>query len=142
MNIFLRIAILILAISTCLTIIKLLIKRKISERISLLWIIGYFLIIIVSVDPILLDKLSELVGIDYPPSLLFLISTLILLSICLLHSIQISTLNAQIRELTQYVVIKDLEHNKMGDLDIKYKEAELFELTKGEEEIRDNELGK
>lgn len=142
MNIFFRVIILTLAISTSLIIIRLLIKKRISERISLLWIIGYFLIIIVSIDPVLLDKLSEFAGIYYPPSLLFLISTLVLLSICLLHSIQISTLNAQIRELTQYVVIKDLEHKKMDNSDIKYKEAELLEILKTEEDIRDNELGK
>lgn len=142
MNIFLRILILTLAITTSLIIIRLLIKKKISERISLLWIIGYLLIIVVSIDPVLLDELSKFAGIDYPPSLLFLISTLVLLTICLLHSIQISTLNAQIRELTQYVVIKDLEHKKMDNLGIKYKEAELLDISKDMEGICDNELGK
>jgi len=104
---FLRIVILALGTGFAISVVHLLIKNKISERNSLIWLLGSVVVFIFSIDPLLLDKIAKSVGVDYPPTLLFLIAILILLFITLYHSVQISTLNAQVRELTQQFAIQN-----------------------------------
>lgn len=137
LNNILRIFILLLGISCFLIILKLLVKKKIGERASLLWLFGALVILIASFVPGLLDEISSLVGIDYPPSLLFLLSTLILFIICFMHSVQISTLNAQLRELTQHVAVKEICQDNM--MNIKHKEIIETSNAKDEEDIKTND---
>jgi hypothetical protein len=89
------------------TVLYLLIKNMLNEKISLLWLFGSLVVFIISIFPSKLDELAHAIGIDYPPSLLFLLSILLLLFICLYHSVQISILNQQIKELTQYISIEE-----------------------------------
>lgn len=91
-------------ISVC-AIIFLLVKRRINERNSLFWLFGALIILALSTMPEMLQYMADLAGVDYPPSLLFLLSTLIMLFIILYQSIQISILQDRLRELTQQVAI-------------------------------------
>lgn len=86
-------------------VISLLVRGKINERNTLVWLSGSILILIVSANPDLLDWIALHVGVDYPPSLLFLFSVLVLLLVVLYQSIQISMLNEKIKELAQYISI-------------------------------------
>lgn len=104
---FFRIVVLFCGAMFTFTVIRLLIKKKINEKVSLLWLIGSIIVFIISVVPSLLDKISYLIGVDYPPSLLFMAGILIILFICLMHSVQISILNNQIKELTQQIIIQE-----------------------------------
>lgn len=114
---FFRVVILFCGIMFTFTVIRLLIKKKISEKMSLLWLIGSMIVFIISVVPSLLDKISQFIGVDYPPSLLFMAGILIILFICLMHSVQISILNNQIKELTQQIIIQECK-NKDNKSDI------------------------
>jgi hypothetical protein len=105
----------------------LLINRKFSERESIIWLIGAIGGLIVSIFPKILDTLAIVVGVDYPPSILFLGCTITLFLICLYCSIQIANLNAQVRELTQSIAIRNIEYPECINCKIKYKEVELFE---------------
>lgn len=109
---FFRIVILLLGVMFTFTVIRLLINKKINERVSLLWLVGSALILVLSIVPSTLDKISSVIGVDYPPSLLFMLGMLIILFICLMHSVQISILNNQIKELTQQVIIKECKDDK------------------------------
>ena len=95
----------------CGSIFYLLIKRKINERNSLFWLIGAFIILALSAAPEILEVFAGIVGVDYPPTLLFTLSILILLLIVFSQSIQISVLNEQLKELTQHVAIFGQENN-------------------------------
>jgi len=86
-------------------VLYLLVKRKISERNSLLWLLCALIILTLSAIPDILGVIAHIIGIDYPPSLLFLLSTLILLYISLNQSIQISKISEQLKELTQNYAI-------------------------------------
>lgn len=97
------------------TVVFLLIKRKISERNSLLWLSGALAILILAVVPDFLDEVSLLLGIKYPPSFLFLISTLVLLYMSLTQSMQISRLTDQLKELTQRYAISQLKESLNND---------------------------
>jgi hypothetical protein len=67
------------------------------------WLIGLGAILTISANPEWLDRLAYLLEIDYPPSLLFLFSNLILLLLVLYQSVQISLLNEKVRQLTQHI---------------------------------------
>lgn len=112
----LRIIILCLGSAFTLTVIGLLTKKKITERNSMLWLLGSLMIFIFSIKPYIIDRIAALIGVDYPPTLLFLAAILTLLLINLHHSIQISLLSAQIREITQWLAVKEiLEKEKMTE---------------------------
>lgn len=106
MNSVLGLFILACGIGFTLTVVFLLLKKKISERNSLAWLAGSVTILILSADPSLLDAAAEKLGIHYPPTLLFLFATLILLIMVLYQSIQISELNEKLRQLAQQVSLQ------------------------------------
>jgi hypothetical protein len=81
-------------------------KRKISERNSIPYVIGLILIIILIVFPGLLDSIAFTLGIDYPPALLFLFSILYLFVLNIRQTIQLSVFSEQIRELSQHIALK------------------------------------
>ncbi len=87
------------------TVIRLLVKRRINERNSLFWLAGSLLILMLATAPNILDIVSRTIGVDYPPTLLFLLSILVILFILLYQSIQISILQEKCRELTQLLAI-------------------------------------
>lgn len=115
MNTNLRLVILFCGICFLFAIVRLLIKKKFNERASLIWLFSAMIVFVVSMFPKILDVFAKFVGVDYPPSILFLIAILILLFICFYHSVQISMLNTQVREIAQKVAIGELERSEMKD---------------------------
>lgn len=103
--------ILICGITFSCAIIRLLLRKKISARNSVAWLLSAAAILIVSANPGWFDRLAGLLGVSYPPSLLFLFSTLVLLVIVLYQSMQISVLNEKLRQLTQHVALLDPERD-------------------------------
>jgi hypothetical protein len=94
-------------------IIRLLIKRRINERNSAAWLLGAIAILVVSANPNWLDWVAGKLGVDYPPTLFFLFSTLVLLIIVLRHSMQTSVLNEKLRQLAQHVALQDNKIRQM-----------------------------
>ena len=101
----LRIVVLAIGIAFVIMAFKLLISGKMSERASLPWIACSLLVILLSIFPYSIDRIAAFVNIDYPPTLLFLISILIILLLLLYQAIHISILQNKIRELTQTISI-------------------------------------
>lgn len=89
----------------CLIVITLILKNKISERSSVIWLGGSLIILLMAGQHKILDRVAEFLNIAYPPSLLFLLSTLILLLCSLYQSIQISKLNSKIKDISQYLAL-------------------------------------
>ncbi|MBP1154249.1 MULTISPECIES: DUF2304 domain-containing protein [unclassified Paenibacillus] len=87
------------------TVVILLMKHKISEKISMVWLSGSLVIFVLSGNHEVLDWIAGLLGIQYAPSLLFLFSTLVLLLIVLYMSIQVSNLNDKLKELGQFMAL-------------------------------------
>ena len=105
MSIALKFTILVLGAVFVVTVIYLLIRRKISERNSFLWLAGALIILLLSTIPDILQILAHVTGVDYPPTLLFLLSILVILFMLLNQSIQISVLQDKCKELTQQLAI-------------------------------------
>lgn len=111
MSSILKIFILICGLLFVGVVVSLLVRKKINERNSLLWLVASIFILVLSAIPELLQVLANVIGVDYPPSILFLFSTLILLLVVLSQSIQISGLAEQVKELTQHVAIQNFKSN-------------------------------
>jgi len=93
-------------------VLSFLIRKKINEKNTLVWLGSAVLILILAVNPNMLDDLAGFVGISYPPTLLFLLSLMVLLMLNLYQSIQISTLHDRIKELSQYIALRDAHESQ------------------------------
>ncbi len=86
-------------------VLRYLITRRLSEKNSLFWLSGALAILVLGACPEAVDSLARRVGVAYPPTLLFLLSTLVMLVILLHHSVELSTQQAKLRELTQQLAV-------------------------------------
>lgn len=105
MNIQLRLFILACGILFDIVLVNLLVKKKISEKNSVIWFVLSIFIFILSAFPGIVDFIAGMLGIDYPPTLLFLLSILLIFYMILNHYIQLSKVSSQLKEVTQQVAI-------------------------------------
>lgn len=82
-------------------VLELIRRGKLKERYALLWLFSGVILLILSLSRGLLEFLSRLVGIYYPPSLLFLIAFIFLLLITLHFSSVISGMSEKNKRLAQ-----------------------------------------
>ncbi|WP_341281424.1 DUF2304 domain-containing protein [Paenibacillus sp. FSL H8-0537] len=76
-------------------------KNLFSEKESFFWMIGAFFLFVLSIFPKTIDVISRVLGIAYPPSLLFLIAFIFILFLLFRQSQQISIMNDRFKELVQ-----------------------------------------
>lgn len=88
-----------------LTILELVRRQKLKEQYSLLWILMGILLLIISMNVRLVEKLAGWLNIEYAPALLFLFGLLFCFVFILHLTIVISKLNQQVLRLTQEVTI-------------------------------------
>jgi len=95
-------------------VLELIRRGRLKERYSLLWLFSGIVMLILSLWRGLLDSVSHLIGIYYPPSLLFLIAFVFLLFITLHFSSVISGLAEKNKRLAQEMALlrKELEDGK------------------------------
>jgi len=86
-------------------VIELIRRGRLKEKYSLLWLLAGTMLLILSASRELLEYLSRLVGIFYPPSLLFLLAFLFLLLITLHFSVVISGLSEKNKKLAQELAL-------------------------------------
>lgn len=94
-------------------------KNKLSLDESILWVIGAVVILIFGCDPDLIIILANWVGIDYAPSLLFLLAIAFLLLLSMRNSMFISELKEKNKELIQNNAllderVRELEKDELG----------------------------
>ncbi|MBK5244423.1 MAG: DUF2304 domain-containing protein [Eubacteriaceae bacterium] len=76
-------------------------KHMMSQGESILWMIGACFILILAIFPKIIIYLSKIVGISYPPSLLFFLTSAFLLILLFRNSQQLSVLSEKNKELIQ-----------------------------------------
>ncbi|MBP3920869.1 MAG: DUF2304 domain-containing protein [Bacilli bacterium] len=86
---------------------------KFSVNESIFWICGGILILILSIFPKIIDFLALKLGIDYPPSLLFMICNIFLIFMCFRNNRRIAEQQEKIIELAQQLtLLKSKDGNK------------------------------
>lgn len=86
-------------------VLELVRRRRLREEYSLLWLGTAFAMLIVSGWRDLLHGLAELVGIFYPPNLLFLLAVLFMLLLMLYFSVVITRLTQENKEIAQEMAL-------------------------------------
>jgi hypothetical protein len=95
-------------------VLELIRRGRLKERYSLLWLFSGAVMLVLSLSRDLLEYIARLVGIFYPPSLLFLIAFVFLLLITLHFSAVISGLSEKNKKLAQEIA---LLRQALDDLD-------------------------
>lgn len=91
-------------------------RGLLKEKYSVLWISLTMVVFVLSMWQEILHKISALLGVAYPPSLLFLIAFMFVLLILLHFSVVISVLTERSKTLTQEVTLLKEELNRKNDL--------------------------
>ncbi len=87
------------------TVVELIRRGRLKEKYSILWLLAGGVLLLLSISRDLLEYLSRLAGIYYPPSLLFLLAFLFLLLITLHFSVVISGLSEKNKQLAQEIAL-------------------------------------
>lgn len=106
------------------SVIDLIRRRRLKEQYALLWLASSTLLLALSIWKGLLDKISHMVGVAYPPSLLFFVAFLFLLLIVLHYSVVISALSEKNKKLAQEIGILKARGQGPGVRDQSVKEEE------------------
>jgi len=100
-----KIFVCILGIAVLLYVVNLVRTKKLKEKFALLWLVFATLLVIAPLSIEVVDKVAELVGVDYPPALLFVVGFIIFLLIFFQFSVSISRLNDQLKIIIQEIAI-------------------------------------
>lgn len=76
-------------------------KKKLSEKESFFWICGSILMLLLSIFPNIINKFSNMLGIVYAPSLLFLLGIIFTLGLVFRLTMYITKIQQQNKELAQ-----------------------------------------
>jgi hypothetical protein len=95
----------IVAIALLIVILELIRSRRLQERYAILWLVTGTTILILSVWRSALVEISDLIGIAYPPTALFVLGSLFILVVLLHYSTVISQLSEQNRILAQRLAL-------------------------------------
>ncbi|RMI13266.1 DUF2304 domain-containing protein [Cellulomonas triticagri] len=90
-------------------IVYLLRSRRIREKYAAAWILLAGAVVVVGAIPSVLARLADLLGVETPVNLLFLVSGVVLLIVCVQFSVEISQLEEETRTLAEEVALLRLD---------------------------------
>ena len=99
--------------SVLVAVIELIRRGRLKEKYSLLWLFAGSVLLLLSASRDLLDYISHLLGVFYPPSLLFLLAFLFLLLITLHFSVVVSGLSEKNKHLAQEIAMLRQEMDRL-----------------------------
>src|SRR3972149_2927460 len=114
---FIQIFAIIFSLGVFIGIVDLIRRGMLKEQYAILWLVSAVVLLGLSLWRELLHLIAALLGVAYPPSLLFLVAFLFLLLIVLYFSVIISSLSERNKKLSQEIAIFKTffeEHKKEG----------------------------
>ena len=100
-----RIYFIIVALAAVIYVVSVVRKNKFSIKESFYWFIASIIMLILAFFPKVLDNVAIYIGVNYPPSLLFVICVVFLLFINFRNSKRIAEQQEKIVELGQQIAI-------------------------------------
>ena len=100
-----NIAAFLLALAIVGLVVEMLRRKKLREKYAALWLIVGVLTLVLAAFPRMLNVVAEFVGVQLPSNLLFAMSILMLLGVCLHLSWEISVVEDETRTLAEEVAI-------------------------------------
>ncbi len=114
-----RIASVAVSVLFLVAVIELIRRNRLKEKYSILWLFSAMVLLVFSSSVRLLNRTSKLLGIDYPPSFLFLLAFVFLLFIVFHFSTVISMETERSKKMAQKL---GLLENKVEQLEKELKE--------------------
>lgn len=124
MSILVNIGSIVTGLILIITIIKLIVDRKMTESQSILWLVIGSAAIILGFFPSIISFIANFLGIWYPPSIAFLIAYIGLVFIVLKNTTAISIQSNQINELFMQIALLNMENEKLKE-ELKLKSEEV-----------------
>lgn len=98
-------------------------RQNIKEKYTVLWLFTAVAILVVALDPSILDSLADITGIKSGPNVLLLVGGLVVTIVCVHLSVEVSRLEDRTRALAEEIGLLRLElhkhnaHNAHGQVD-------------------------
>jgi hypothetical protein len=90
-------------------------RNRLKERYALLWLGAGVILLILSAHRPSLDWAARMLGVSYPPSLLFLVAFVFLFAIVMHYSLVVSGHRDRIRQLTQRLALLTYELEQLRE---------------------------
>ena len=97
-------------------VVRLIIRGKLREEYSIVWILGTVILIVFSIWRQGLQDIAALLNVSYAPSLLFLIAIFAIICFLLHLSIVVSKFQSQIKDLTYELAMLKQEQDAQSRL--------------------------
>ncbi|WP_448003850.1 DUF2304 domain-containing protein [Agromyces bauzanensis] len=89
------------ALFVLVVVIEMLRQRRLRERHAVWWLAAGIIALVVGIFPQLLGWAAELIGVEVPTNLVFFLSAAVLFLVCLQHSSELTTLEAESQTLAE-----------------------------------------
>ncbi|WP_425860693.1 DUF2304 domain-containing protein [Arthrobacter sp. TWP1-1] len=119
-----NLAALLLAIAIVALVLEMLRRKKLREKYATLWLFVGALTVVLAAFPHLLNVAADLVGVQLPSNLLFILSILLLLGVCLHLSWELSGVEDETRTLAEEVAILRTQIERISNLPTSTKSQE------------------
>ncbi len=110
-----RIIIFLAGLGLFVIVLELVRKKRFREELSIMWLFLAVIIASGSVMDLVIDPLSKMLNIHYPPALVFMIVTFVLVISFLYFSLVTSDLKSKVKELTQKIALLEFEISEKRD---------------------------
>ena len=131
MDLHLRLVAMVGAVGLLLIVLDLVRRRRLLERYALVWLAVTVALIVLTVSGRVLDGISALIGVAYPPSALFVIAFGFVIFLLLHFSVAVSKLSDQSRVLAQQLSLLE-ERMRRQEARSEEDEAAERELERSE----------
>ena len=129
MDLHLRLVAVVGAIGLLLIVLDLVRRRRLLERYALVWVAVTVALFVLTVWGQVLDGISSLIGIAYPPTALFVIAFGFVIFLLLHFSVAVSKLSDQSRVLAQQLSLLEERMRRQEERsDVEERELERSEL--------------
>lgn len=115
MTITLRIILIICSLIAFVLCIKRVKQSKMRVADSIIWVIGSFILILMSIFSGGVEWISDKLGFIAPVNFVFLVVIGFLLIQTFIENIRISMLNEKVKNLNHYIALKEYENKRRGE---------------------------
>jgi hypothetical protein len=120
-----NIAAFLLALAIVGLVTEMLRRKKLREKYAIWWLVVGVATLVLAAFPHLLVVIAQLVGVQLPSNLLFILSILMLLGVCLHLSWEISVVEEETRALAEEVAILRIQIERIDALSAAPREGEV-----------------
>jgi hypothetical protein len=113
-----------MAAAILVTLFEMLRRHRLREKYALIWFLISVCAVVVAVFPGLLERATDLLGLNLPSNLLFFVASVVLLMLTLQHSYELGRLEERTRTLAEEIGLLRLELQRTsGETDTESPQA-------------------